>query len=651
MERGTHMNEKSFPNLSKPLKIRGTIIKNRVMSAPNMLFHTVDGRADDYYTGYLEHKARGGAGIVNLGEVSVGDGGNHTPEMLKTLDNLPMFAELAAAIHEHGALASAEITHGGAKGKPQFNRERMPKGPSPCKSQYDGSEVPALTEEDILFIISQYADTAAYMFSAGFDIAHLHFGHGWLPAQFFSPLRNQRTDAYGGSPENRRRFPLMVCKAVRERCPDRIISLRISGSERLPGGFTIEDMIGFLELAQEYVDFVEVSVDRFDLSMAGTYQPLGLNADLSEAIKRSGKVHIPIYSVGSILHPEQAEEIIASGKADGVSMSRALIADPYWPEKAFSGKSYDITPCLRCLNCTDSDNADRHLVCSVNPLIGREHRLGFGEDIGTAKFKKRVLVIGGGPGGMEAAITAAQRGHDVTLCEKTGELGGLLKFTDNDSLKHDLRRYKNFMADKLRRSGVNILLNTEADAELVKALKVTDVILASGSTPIFPSFLKGAEKAHHASEIYYDTALAEKAKKVIIIGGGLVGVEAGLHLRNLGKEVLVLEKEDRFIRDARGMYMFGLYSAIKERELEILTEASCLEITENGVIYEKDGETVTAEADLVLYAVGMKKNDELYDSLCELDIKLAIAGDCKKIGKVAGAVHDGYFAALDVGRI
>ncbi len=645
------MNEKSYPNLFRPLRIRGKIIKNRIMSAPNMLFHTVDGRPTDYYTGYLEHKARGGAAIVNLGEVSVGDGGNHTPEMIKSLDNLPVFAELAQAIHEHGALASAEITHGGAKGKKQFNRERMPKGPSPRESQYDGSEVPALTEEDIYYIIGQYADACEYVFHAGFDIAHLHFGHGWLPAQFLSPRLNQRTDQWGGSPENRRRFPLEVCKAVRKRCPNQIISLRISGSERLPDGFTVEDIIDLLEEAQQYVDFVEVSVDHFALSMACTYQPLGLNTDLSEAIKKSGRVNLPIFSVGSILYPEQAEEIIASGKADGVSMSRALIADPYLPEKAFAGKSEDITPCLRCLNCTDSDNADRHFMCSVNPLIGREHRLGFGEDIGTAKSKKRVLVIGGGVAGMEAAITAAKRGHDVTLCEATDSLGGLLKFTDNDSLKHDLRRYKNHMVSLTERSGVRILLNTTATPELVRELKVTDVILATGSLPVFPGFLKGAEKAHHASEIYFDTSLAEKAENVVIVGGGLVGVEAGLHLLNIGKKVTVLEKESTYIRDARGMYLFGLKKTIEDTKLNVITDAACREVTDSGVIYEKDGETITAPADLVLYAVGMKSRDDLYDAISELDVRLAIVGDCQKVGKVTGAVHSGFFAAMDIGKL
>ncbi len=646
------MSKKEFPNLLSPLKVRGHILKNRIMSAPNMLFHTVDGRPTDYYTGYLEHKARGGAAIVNLGEVSVGDGGNHTPEMIKNRDNLPLFAELAAAIHEHGAIASAELTHGGMRGKPEFNREIMPMGPVESVCMYDGKTYPALTKENMEFICKQYADTAEYMISAGFDTVHLHFGHGWLPAQFLSPLINTRTDEFGGSFENRMRFPMMILKAVRERLgKDRLIMMRLSGSERAEGGFTAEDMAEFLSHAQEYIDLVEVSCEVFTYNMASTYRPLGVNTEFSEVIKKSGKVNIPVYTVGSVIYPEQAEEIISSGKADGVSMSRALIADPYLPEKALLGKTNDITPCLRCLNCTDGDNADRHFMCSVNPLIGREARLGFGEDIGKAKVKKKVLVIGGGVAGMEAAITAAERGHDVVLCEKSDKLGGLLNFTDNDSLKHDLRRYKNFMVAKTLRSKIEVMLNTEVTAKLAAELNPTDIILATGSRPKAPTYIKGYEKAYHAMDMYTNPDLLDGKKSIVMIGGGLVGTEAGLHLRNLGYDVTVLELDERPFRDARGVYLFGLMQTIDEQKLSIITGAKCTEITESGVTYEKDGETHTADADLVLYAVGMQSCDELYFDLAKQEVKLSIIGDCKKPGKVTGAVHDGFFAALDVGRI
>ncbi len=644
------MYSKQFPHLFEPLKIKGQIIKNRVMSAPNMLFHTVDGRPTDYYIGYMEHKARGGAAIVNLGEVSVGDGGCHTPEMVKNEDNLPLFAEMTQSVHEHGALCSAELTHGGMRVKSAYNK-CQPMGPVAGKSFFDGAEIKAMTVEDMEHVCKQYADTTEYCLHAGFDTVLLHFGHGWLPAQFMSPIINTRTDEFGGSWENRCRFPMMILKAVRDRVgPKQLICIRISGSERNPNGFTIEDTTQFLEKAQEYVDLVEVSTEDFTYCMTGTYRPLGVNTEFSEYIKKSGRVHIPVYSIGAILYPEQAEEIIASGKADGVSMSRALIADPYLPEKALAGKADEITPCVRCLNCTDSDNAERHFKCSVNPLIGREHRLGFGENLGRAKTKRKILIVGGGPGGMEAAIVAAQRGHDVTLAEKTGELGGLLKFTDHDNLKHDLHRYKDFLVSRVKALNIKILLNTEVTPEFAADFKADDIIVATGSSPVVPTYLKGVEKAKHATAIYFEPE-SVKGDNIVIIGGGLIGVEAGLHLRSLGKNVTVLELLDAVARDARGVYAMGLFAVMKEMGLKTITGAKCQEVTDDAVIYEKDGKQERIEADSVFYAVGMKSEDELYFDLCSVDARLAIVGDAKKVGKITGAVHDGFFAALDAGKL
>ena len=636
------MNTK-FPHLFAPLRVKGIFLKNRIMSAPNMLFHTVDGRPTEYYAPYLEHKARGGAGIVNLGEVSVGDGGNHVPEMKKTNDNLPLFAELSAAIHEHGALASAELTHGGLKVRPQYN-SRPAMGPVAS-----GPNSVAMTVEMMEEVCRQYADTAEYVLGAGFDTVLLHFGHGWLPAQFLSPIVNTRTDEFGGSLLNRMRFPLMILRSVRERVgPKQLVMARISGSERTEGGFTVEDMICFLEKAQEYIDLVEVSVEGLQDNMTCTFRPLGINTDLSEAIKRSGRVDIPVYTVGAVLYPEQAEEIIASGKADGVSMSRALIADPYFPEKAFAGKEDDITPCIRCLGCCDSDNLTRHMICSVNPLIGREARLGFGEDIGKAKLRKRVLVIGGGPAGMTAAVTAYRRGHDVTLWEKSGSLGGLLNFTDKDRLKHDLRRYKDFLIAQTGKAGIKVVLNKTATAAEVAALAPDDIVLATGSEPIEPRFIPGWENARHALSVYRDPGAV--GEHIVIIGGGLVGVETGLHLRSLGKQVTVLEMENEYARDGGFGYKYGLLYTVKEMRLQVITGACCREIRKDAVVYEKDGETLTLGCDCVYYAVGMRSEDSLYAELASLGFRITAAGDCKKTGKVSGAVHSGFFAAMDIGK-
>jgi 2,4-dienoyl-CoA reductase-like NADH-dependent reductase (Old Yellow Enzyme family)/thioredoxin reductase len=621
------------------------------MSAPNMLFRTLDGRPDDYYVSYLEHKARGGAGIVTLGEANVCDGGNHTPGMEMSDFNLAIFGEMAAAIHEHGAIASVELTHGGRNAKPQYNKNpNLIMGP--CDGvNAAGAPSRAMTEDDMEYVANGFADAAQYYLKAGFDTVLLHVGHGWLMTQFLSPLINKRTDKYGGSLENRMRFPLYVLQKVRERVGEKqALTIRLSGSERAVGGFTVDDTIAFLERAQEYIDMAEISTEDLPWFFATTYMPRGQNVELAEAIKKSRRVNIPIFTIGSIVEPAQAEEIIATGKADGVSMSRALIADPYLPKKAQAGRADEITPCLRCLNCTDSDNLSRHFICSVNPLLSREARLGFGEDIGVAKHSKRVLVVGGGPAGMRAAITAAERGHDVTLAEKGGALGGLLRFTDTDSLKHDLRAFKDYLVRETCRSGVNILLNTEVTDALLERLRPDNIIVATGSTPIVPTFIKGIEKAKHATEVYFNPDL-ELGDDVVIIGGGLVGVEAGLHLENLGKRVTVLELQDEIALEAKPGYKMGLLRKVAESGIGIVTGANVSEVTDGGVVYSKGGETFTAQGGTVLYAVGMRSDEGAYFDLYDKAPFVEHVGDCKKVGKVDGAIHGGFFAAMDIGMV
>lgn len=632
----------------KPLKVKDLTFKNRIMSPPNMLFHTVDGRPTQYYISYLEHKARGGAAVVTLGEVAVCDGGNHTPWTKWTRDNLPLYAEMAAAIHEHGAIASVELTHGGKNARPEFNTVSV-KGPVEGTG-WMGCKVLAMEEADMEHIAGAYAEAADYWYRAGFDTVLVHAGHGWIFNQFLSPLVNTRTDKYGGSPENRMRFPLMVLKRMRERIgPKRVLMIRLSGSEREPGGYTVGDIIDFLALAQEYVDIAEITSDGLTNMMASTYRPLGLNVEFAEAVKKSGRVNIPIFSIGSILHPEQAEEIIASGKADGVSMSRALIADPFWPKKAADGRSDEITPCLRCLNCTDSDNLGRHFVCSVNPYIGREARIGFTDTMGKANFRKKALIAGGGPAGMQAAITAAQRGHEVVLCERSDALGGLLRFTDTDSLKHDLRRYKEFLVRRVYDLNIKVLLNTEVTDEIVERYSPDCIIVATGSRPVVPR-IKGIENARHATDVYFKPDNI-RGDNIVIIGGGLAGVETGLHLRNLGKNVTVLEMLQDYAADAGFCYRAGLVRTVQELGLKVITGAKCREVTQSGVIYEKDGAEHLAEGDTVLYAAGMKPNDRLYFDLYDKAPFVYQAGDCKKAGKIDGAVHSGFFAAMDIGMI
>ncbi|MDR3149831.1 MAG: FAD-dependent oxidoreductase [Oscillospiraceae bacterium] len=621
-----------YPNLMKPFKLRGLTVKNRIMSAPNMLFHTVDHRPTDYYIRYLEHKARGGAGIVHLGEVAVCDGGNHTPQMYSIADNLPLFGEMAQVIHEHGALASVELTHGGFNVKEQYNIDKDKMYGPVAGVNHFGTAVRAMTKADMDYVADKFAETAAFWLHAGFDSVMLHMGHGWIFAQFMSPIINTRTDEYGGSLENRLRFPLQVLKRVREVIGGKPpIIMRMSGSERETNGFTVDDMTVFAEQAQEYVDLIEVSSENFAYIFATPYSPLSQNLDLAEHIKSSGRIKIPVYTIGSILSAPQAEEIIASGKADGVSMSRALIADPYLPKKAALG--IPNRPCLRCLNCTDSDNRNKHFICSVNPLAGREQRLGFGDTPPCkAALPKKVMVIGGGPAGIQAAVTAAERGHAVRLYDRNSELGGWLRFADIDTHKAEVRQFKAWLESELAASGAEVILGTEVTRAEIEAYTPDAIIAALGSSPAVPN-IKGIETAHHATDAYFAPENIN-GETVAIIGGGLIGVEVGIYLQNHGKKVTVFEIGSEICADSGDMLKLGIFKSIAESGVTVKTGVTLTEIPDGY--------------DTVLYATGMKPNDSLYFDIANLAPQVILIGDAKKPGRIDGAVHTGYFAGLDV---
>ena len=636
-----------YPNLFKPLTIRGRTLRNRIMSAPNMLFQVVNGRPTDYYVGYLEHKAKGGAAIVNMGEIPICDGGSHTPPIALIPENLNIFGEITSAIKQHGALASAELTYGGRNARPWYNKRQL-MGPNTEITEL-GTYVVAMTEKDMDDVANAYADAAVYMLDAGFDIAHVHAGHSWLFTQFLSPIVNKRTDEYGGSLENRMRFPLMCLKRMRDRVRNRmIISMRLSGSERAEGGYTPADIAEFLNKAQEYIDFVEITTDGWDYCMPTTYVPHALNRPFAAEIKRSGKVQIPIFLIGAIVSPEMAEEIIASGDADGVSLSRALIADPTMPNKARAGRIDEIRPCLRCQRCTDDDNKTRSFRCSVNPCTAHETRVGFMEDIQPALNKKNVLVIGAGPGGIAAAVTAARRGHTVTLLEKKDVIGGTTRYAKNDSLKPDLQRYIRYL-EKLPYlyDNITVRLNTEATPELVDSLKPDHIIVATGGKPIAATFIKGYEKAHEILDCYFHPETCQ-GENIVIIGGGLSGAEAGAYLASEGKKVTILEKFTS-LANCGNSYKRGVLLALNTYGVKMIDGADVREVTDEGVVYVMDGEEILQKADTIYYAVGMRSDNELFCRIADKAPFVDIIGDAAQSARIGDAVAGGYYAALDIG--
>ena len=638
-----------YQNLFRPLQVGSLTLRNRIISAPNMMSAlNPDGSPTDYMVGYYEEKAKGGAAIVTVGDTPVEERGFTTPRHpILNKTTVQKWSEVARAIRQHGAIASLELNHGGRISNSAVTGF-TPLGPMD-EVKANGTTVKGANEEEIQELVKAFADTAALAKMTGYDMVLLHGAHGWLLDQFLSPKFNQRTDEYGGSLENRARFPLMVIDAVRKAVGPRFpIEYRV-GLELIEGGLELDDLIAFCKLIEDKVDMIQISAGldtdpNFAVKTHPTiFLPHMVNIETAARVKAAVK-KCPVAVVGSITTPEEAEMVLASGKADAVAMVRSLIADPHLPNKARWGKPEDIRPCLRCLDCLTGLQTKMQLACAVNPRAGHEFRLNLSEK--PAAEKKKVLVVGGGPGGMQAAITAAERGHQVILAEKTEALGGLLKFTDYDTLKAELKRLKDYLICQVEKSGVEVRLNTVVTPELVAELQPDALLIAAGSTPIkFP--LPGIETAQHATTAY--TNLETLGKTVAVMGGGLVGCETALFLAETGRDVTIIEMQDSVAPDANWMHRVGMMQAFSQQEnLHIRTGLRCVAVTESGVeTQDKDGNTAVIPAESKVYAFGQRSVPTL--ELMKLDVPvIRVIGDCHQVGKTNGAIFDGYHAAMDL---
>lgn len=654
---------KEYPNLFSPLRIGKLTFKNRLVMAPSTSDNCiVDNRPSDQGIAYYEARARGGFAQVTVGEVDVDwEYACRTDAFNKISDPNPKywhsgaFYELARAIKRHGAVASLELNHSGAANHPKnIPGHKNPIGPT-GHVRADGVAVDEMDEAMMDRVADNFAKAAQYLQLVGFDMCMLHGGHGWLLGQFQSPYTNKRTDKYGGSRENRARFPLMVIDRIRAAVgQDFLIEYRLSAAEYVDGGLTIEDTIDFAKRIENKVDIIHVSVGIYHLhveskTFSSMYDPHGLNVHFAEAIKQA--VRTPVAVVGGINDPAMAEEIVAAGKADFVALGRQAMADPDFPNKALTGRSDEIAPCLRCGCFSPMPQIEGAITpphtfeCTVNPVNSLEFRMSL---LPPAKSARKVLVVGGGPGGMVAAITAAERGHEVSLVEKTGALGGFLQFTDTDTYKDDLRRYKNSLISRIQKLKIEVRLGVEANSELVEQENPDALIVAVGAQPIVPD-LPGicGSNVMHALKVYRDPARV--GAKVVMIGGGLVGCETALHLAALGKVVTLVEMLDHLAGDATASHrtaLFGMMHGV----VACRTGSKCTGVTPTGIkVSTKGGAEEFIEADTVVYAVGMRANTELADRLCAAAPKQNfMIGDCVKARKVMQAVHEGYHAALDI---
>lgn len=630
-----------YPHLFEPLRFGSITLQNRIISAP------LGSLTDKSLTG-IGMIIRGTSGSVPGPRSRIAPGGYCFEDMAAA----QQVREQVVTIQQRGAKASFELCHVGqyalvapgdyAIGPVSFIRE-------------DGTEVRGMNEQMMDEVADAYAQGARDAREYGFDAVMLHFGHGWLPTQFLSPHFNTRTDGYGGSFGNRMRFPRMIIERVRQAVgPDYPLDMRISGCEHIADGTPPEEIVRFISEVEGLLDMVHIScglereIGAMTRMSSTAYYPHEVNTAWSRAVKQA--VSIPVAVVGAIMSPEEAEDIIARGDADAVVIGRQIIADPFWTSKAREGNSDDIVPCLRCMNCYNMYARDRSLhygmksitCCSVNPRYLHEDTVPV--RLPRTEEPKRVVVVGGGPAGCKAAITAAARGHHVTLMEKDDVLGGQLSCAEYDESKVDLRRYKRYLETQVRKAGIDVRLRCDALEHTGEIERADALIIAVGAEHAWPAIPGLHEHAMTAIDAYsHQDQIGHRA---VILGGGSIGVELAKHLYDTGHQVTVVEMEKRLCANLNEHMRTGLLQQIEERPgIELLTSARCTKVNADGMTVEIDGMDQSIPADTVILAAGMRSRRDIANILYGLVQDTNVIGDARRVGTVAEATHSGYYAA------
>jgi len=632
-----------FEALFSPGTIGQMQLKNRIVMAPMVTYLAEGGMVSQRLIDYYVARAHGGAALIVV-EAAYPRGGGY-PGRLNIHDEttLPGLRSLTKAVRQAGAKIAIEINP--SRGRAD---EVDSVSPSDVPHPTTGVRPRPLTLPDIETLKAEFADGVSRAADAGFDAVMVHGASGYLVSEFLSPRTNLRTDAYGGDFRGRARFALDLVRLARERVPSHFpILFRISADERLDGGFAVDDAITvcamLVQAGADAIDIVSGVAETVEWVVPGMAFPRGCNVDLAARLKAA--VSVPVLVAGRINDPDTADRIVASGQADFAVLGRALIADPEFPNKTARGDVQDIRPCIACLGCMEAFVQERRLACTVNPFVGREGV----SALGSTAQPKRVLVVGGGPAGMQAAIVAAERGHTVSLWEREPRLGGQVNLASVPPHKDELGNWVSYLRGQLQRHSVRVTLCKQATPDEILAFRPKVVVLATGAKPALVNTFLGLTDCLVCNHWDILSGRVPTGKRVVVIGGGLVGCETAEFIADRTPHVSIVEIQDELAVDSVDYIRKPLLKRLQDKGVQILCGISREEAAPGGIVIEsRDGHRRYIEADQMVVCVGSAPECDLAAALKGHVPELYSVGDCLAPARIMDAVRDATEVAVRI---
>ncbi|MBB6218627.1 2,4-dienoyl-CoA reductase-like NADH-dependent reductase (Old Yellow Enzyme family)/pyruvate/2-oxoglutarate dehydrogenase complex dihydrolipoamide dehydrogenase (E3) component [Anaerosolibacter carboniphilus] len=639
-----------YEKIFEPARIGNLELKNRIIVTPiSTVMANEDGSPSEKYIRYLEEKAKGNFGlIVTEYYVVEPKAGLFTRCFnISSEELIEKHSEITKRVHAAGGKISAQINHGGRQIRKEIFGKKLI-APSSVRD-FAMRELPReLTIEEIHNLVEGYGDTALNLKKAGFDAVEIYGCHGFLVSQFLSRSSNKRTDEYGGSLQGRCRFVVEIIQNIRKKVgKDFPVTIRISTEEFVPGGLTLEENKAIAVILENAgVDAISCSKGVFitaeNIAPPNMLEHAGYVNNAAEIKK---VVNIPVIFAGRVNDPAIAESILRSGKADFVGMARASLADPQFLNKVKEGRLDDIQYCIGCnQGCVGSVHKGMHVCCLVNPFTGREDEI----EVKPADVKKKIIVVGGGIAGCEAALMAAKRGHDVTIYEGQSKLGGQWNLAGIPPGKTELLSLLTWQKHKLDKYGVKVVLNTHITVDMVQAEKPDEVIIGTGATPFTPP-INGIHQPHVVSANDVLSGKEFFGKNVVVIGGGLVAAETAEFIASYGSIVTMIESADEILKGMIHHNRNALMKNLKHHEIEMHTSSSVTEIQSDAVLYEYKGKQYKVEeVNTVVVAIGSRPLNELESFLKAAGISTKVIGDAAKVRNGLDAVYEGFMAGITV---